>query len=112
MLAHLKGYVGPCWGYVGPSWGYVGASWRLYWPILEAMLAHLGQAKDIFTQNMLEIGGTKNTVNYRGFYRHAVKARGSAARGCNHTARGSLAGCKQYRPVARLTILRQKKLAR
>ena len=37
------GYLGPFWSYVGPSWGYVGPAWRLCWPILGAMLAHLGR---------------------------------------------------------------------
>ena len=60
MLAHLGGYVGPPWGYVGPSWG-----------LCCPMLTHLEPQDPKNRKNMLNVTGPKNTVNYRGFCRHA-----------------------------------------
>ena len=80
------GYVGPSWSYVGPSWGYVGPSWGLCWPILKLcwsilkpMLAHVDPSRATRSEkweNMLNVTGPKNTVNYRGFCRHAHPTRG------------------------------------
>ena len=60
MLAHLRGYVGRSWGYVGPSWG-------LWVPMLTYLEPHVR----CLCKNMLNVTGPKNTVNYRGFCRHA-----------------------------------------
>ena len=110
MLAHLGGYVGPSWGYVGPSWGICWPILKLCWLILSPMLAHVdpsGATCAISVQKMLN--GPKNTVNYRGFCRHAHPTRGRrqgrqplspTERERNAfgyaTARGPLAGLKGY----------------
>ena len=100
MLAHLGGYVGPSWGFVGPSWGLCWPILRLCWPILRPMLAHLR----CLCKNMLNVTGPKNTVNYRGFCRHAHptarSAEGAAAPlsyGEERTAYGNGRNFYQYR---------------
>ena len=67
MLAHLGGMLAHLGGYVGRSWGYVGPSWGLWVPMLTYLEPHVR----CLCKNMLNVTGPKNTVNYRGFCRHA-----------------------------------------
>ena len=109
MLAHLGAMLAHLGGYVGPSWGYVGPSWGLCWP----MLTHLEPHVRCLCKNMLNVTGPRNTVNYRGFCRHAHPTRGrrlgrrplspTERRELpygNATARGPLAGFKRLRATA------------
>ena len=109
MLAHLGAMLAHLGGYVGPSWSYVGPSWGLCWP----MLTHLEPHVRCLCKNMLNVTGPKNTVNYRGFCRHAHPTARSAAGAaaplsygeernayCKDTARGPLAGFKRLRATA------------
>ena len=72
MLAHLGGMLAHLGGYVGRSWGYVGPSWGLWVPMLTYLEPHVR----CLCKNMLNVTGPKNTVNYRGFCRHAHPAGG------------------------------------
>ena len=71
MLARL----GPMLAHLGAVLAHLGAMLVH----LGAMLAHLGvyvdQAEAILMQNLSKIGGPQNTVNYRGFCRHARSPR-------------------------------------
>ena len=74
-----SGHVGPSWGYVGPSWGLCWPILRLCWPILRPKLAHVDPSWArcaSFVRKMLNVTGPQNTVNYRGFCRHAHPTRG------------------------------------
>ena len=109
MLAHLGAMLAHLGGYVGPSWGYVGPSWGLCCP----MLTDLEPQDPKNRKNMLNVTGPKNTVNYRGFCRHAHPT-GGRRQGAQplspterrelpygkDTARVPLAGFKRLRATA------------
>ena len=57
MFAYVGAIVGRCWGILGLCWGILGLCWAI--------------VRDVSAKTCWMSQGQKNTVNYRGFCRHA-----------------------------------------